>query len=187
ASHFSVRCAWQNGRPRKGSAVAIAETRARRAPSFDLFLDVEDLATAIHTGLEVDVMRTAQLTGILVFNIGCGGKGVGRAAEAALHRRGLAFWHCHGRYSEFNIVAPPERPREFISEGVARLYRASEPTWLGAFVSVAARCEYTPGTSAAGIVRDETQHLGGLYAQHGFAPFEVPDCREPLGRRTGGN
>ena len=56
---------------------------------------LQHLATAIHAGLQVDVMRTAQFAGVLVLDVGRGGEGVGGAAETALHRRGLAFWNGH--------------------------------------------------------------------------------------------
>src|SRR5690606_23504790 len=93
---------------------------------FRLLLDVENLPAAIHAGLEVDVMRAAQLARILVLDIGRGGKGVGRAAEAALHRRGLSFWHCHGRYSENSIsLRRQSGPERKISERGWALYRAS--------------------------------------------------------------
>src|SRR5690606_13089669 len=76
------------GRPSKYQKKRISA----RSP-FGLLLCREDLTAAIHAGLEIHVMRTAQLTRILVFDIGGVGDRVGRTAEAALHRRGLAFWH----------------------------------------------------------------------------------------------
>src|SRR5690606_21973539 len=83
------------GRPRE---YQIKRIRAKQP--FGLLLDREDLTAAIHASLEIHVMRTTQLTRILVFDIGGVGNRVGRATETALHRRGFAFWHCHGRYSE---------------------------------------------------------------------------------------
>ena len=56
---------------------------------------LQHLATAIHAGLQVDVVRTAQFAGVLVLDVGRGGEGVSGAAETALHRRGLAFWNGH--------------------------------------------------------------------------------------------
>ena len=44
---------------------------------------------------------------ILVLDIGGGGKRIGGTAETALHRRGLALWHCHREYS-VNRVSPPD-------------------------------------------------------------------------------
>ena len=68
--------------------------RSGRASGF-LGLDVQDLAAAIHAGLQIDVVRTAQFARILVFDIGGLREGVGRAAESALHRRCLSFRNCH--------------------------------------------------------------------------------------------
>jgi hypothetical protein len=58
-------------------------------------LDRQDLAAAIHAGLQIDVMGAAQLARILVLDIGRGGERIRRAAETALHRRGLSFRNCH--------------------------------------------------------------------------------------------
>ena len=60
------------------------------------FLRRQHLAAAIHAGLQVDVMRTAHFAGVLVLDIGRGLERVGRAAHAALGRRGFSFWHSHG-------------------------------------------------------------------------------------------
>src|SRR5215204_2373996 len=57
---------------------------------------LEDLATAVHAGLEVDVVRSAKLARILVLDIGRGFERVGRAAHAAARRRGLSFRNGHG-------------------------------------------------------------------------------------------
>src|SRR5690606_10620153 len=99
---------------------------------FGLLLDRQDLATAIHAGLEVDVMRTTQLARILVFDIGGVGDRVGRAAEAALHRRGLAFWHSHNRYSENQNRCAAESGQRRVSVRIGGLYRARLAAWLGA-------------------------------------------------------
>src|SRR5436309_12826900 len=58
-------------------------------------LGLENLLAAIHAGLEIDVMRTAQLARILVLDIGGGSDRIGGAAESAFHRRSLAFWNGH--------------------------------------------------------------------------------------------
>src|SRR3546814_5984659 len=44
----------------------------RREGRSDLFLDLQDLPTAIHAGLQVDVVRAVQLAGIRALDIGVG-------------------------------------------------------------------------------------------------------------------
>src|SRR5271163_145393 len=56
----------------------------------------QHLAAAIHPGLEVDVVWTAQFAGILVLDIGWRLKRIGRSAHAAPRRRSLSFRHGHG-------------------------------------------------------------------------------------------
>ncbi len=58
-------------------------------------LQVQHLPAAIHAGLEVDVMGTAQLAGILVLDIRRGFQRVGGAAETTLHRRGFSLRNSH--------------------------------------------------------------------------------------------
>src|SRR5271166_121713 len=58
-------------------------------------LRLQDLAAAIHPGLQVDVMGTAQLARILVFDISRSLEGVGRAAHAAARRGGFASGDGH--------------------------------------------------------------------------------------------
>src|SRR5690606_40043399 len=64
-----------------------------------------------YAGLQVDMMRTAHLAGILVLDIGRGLQRVGRAAHAALRRRGLSFWYSHGTCSTVKGQRARERPR----------------------------------------------------------------------------
>src|SRR5215204_2921454 len=59
-------------------------------------LHLEDLAAAVHAGLEVDMVRAAKLARILVLDIGRGFERVGRAAHAAARRRGLSSRNGHG-------------------------------------------------------------------------------------------
>src|SRR5215831_12700030 len=69
-----------NGSSRRGKAMrymgSASFARACRSQSLaggarsGLFLRLEDLAAAVHAGLEIDVMRPAQLAGILVLDIG---------------------------------------------------------------------------------------------------------------------
>src|SRR5260370_550527 len=53
------------------------------------------LPDTINAGLEIDVMRTAQLAGILVFDIGRPLERVGRAAHPTPGGRGLSFRDSH--------------------------------------------------------------------------------------------
>src|SRR5262249_28496248 len=62
--------------------------RSGSAPS-DFLFRLEHLAAAIHAGLEIDMVRAAQLAGILVLDIGRRREGVGRAAHAAERGRGV--------------------------------------------------------------------------------------------------
>src|SRR5690606_6107097 len=59
------------------------------------FLRLQNLAAAVHARLQVDVVWTAQLTGILVLDVGRSLQGIGRTAHAALGRRSLSFRYCH--------------------------------------------------------------------------------------------
>src|SRR5690606_7019873 len=85
-----------NGKPRQSRF-----SRARSA-----VLRREDLTAAIHAGLEINVVRTAQLAAVLVFDIGGRLERIRRTAEATLHRRRLPLGHCHGSNSISKSVAP---------------------------------------------------------------------------------
>jgi hypothetical protein len=78
----------------KPGSISSDSLSFKRGSGF-LGLDVEDLAAAIHAGLQIDVVGTAQFARILVFDIGGLCERVSRAAEAALHRRCLSFRNCH--------------------------------------------------------------------------------------------
>src|SRR5690606_34386041 len=78
---------------------------------------------AIHAGLQVDVMRTTHLAGILVLDIGRGLQRIGRTAHAALGRRGFSFGYGHGTSSILPALAArwaETRARTFMK--VACLY-----------------------------------------------------------------
>src|ERR1700730_12943417 len=64
-------------------------------PKSGFGLDLEYLAAAIHAGLQVDVVRTAQFARILVLDIGRARQSIGGAALTALHGRGLSFRNGH--------------------------------------------------------------------------------------------
>src|SRR4030081_1722372 len=83
-------------KPPRAGAGEPACVRMANAAGSNLGLRLENLAPAIQAGLEINVVRTAQLARILVFDIGRGLEGVGGAAHAAPRRRGLLSWHGHG-------------------------------------------------------------------------------------------
>src|SRR5215218_4868459 len=72
---------------------------------------LEDLAAAVHAGLEVDVVRAAKLARILVLDIGRGLERVGRAAHAAARRRGLSFRNGHGSSPVVWATVKSEAPK----------------------------------------------------------------------------
>ncbi|VTZ62402.1 hypothetical protein EMEDMD4_380063 [Sinorhizobium medicae] len=59
------------------------------------FLRRQNLAAAIHAGLQVDVMRAAQFAGILVFDVGRSLEGVSGTAHATLGRARFSFRYSH--------------------------------------------------------------------------------------------
>jgi hypothetical protein len=63
--------------------------------SFFLGLLGENLAAAVHPGLEIDMMRAPQLARILVFHVGRRLERIGRTPESALHPGGFAFGNGH--------------------------------------------------------------------------------------------
>ena len=62
-------------------------------------LHIEDLAAIIHASLEIDMVRTAALAGLLVFDMHGSAKSVVRTALIALHARNFFPWNSHGSYS----------------------------------------------------------------------------------------
>src|SRR5829696_7233149 len=77
---------------------------------------LEDLAAAVHAGLEVDVVRAAKLARILVLDIGRGLQRVGRAAHAAARRRGLSFRNGHGSSPVVWATVKSEAPNRWTPE-----------------------------------------------------------------------
>ncbi len=65
------------------------------------FLRRQNLTTAIHAGLQVDVVRTTQFAGVLVFDVGRSLQGVSRAAHTALGRARFSLRYSHSRYSMY--------------------------------------------------------------------------------------
>ena len=65
--------------------MAVRPPAAPRASAFGLRLD--DLAALVHAGLAVEMVRTAQFAGILVFDVGGLLEGVGGTPHAATRRR----------------------------------------------------------------------------------------------------
>src|SRR6185369_3079122 len=64
-----------------------------------LALFLQHLPATIHAGLEVDVMRAAQLPGILVLDVARALQRVGRPPHAAPRRRSFPLGHGHDRLS----------------------------------------------------------------------------------------
>src|SRR6476620_3993606 len=58
-------------------------------------LHLENLTATVHAGLQVNVVRTAQLAGILVLDVGRGLQGIGGATHAAPRRRRFSLWNGH--------------------------------------------------------------------------------------------
>src|SRR5665647_3200076 len=83
------------GTSSRGKPSANMEGFPRKTLGFGLHL--QNLTAFVHAGLQVDVVRTAQFTGILVLDIGRALERVGRTAHAAARRRGFSFRHSHGK------------------------------------------------------------------------------------------
>jgi hypothetical protein len=66
----------------------------------DIVARLKDLAAAIFTRLQVDVVRAAQFAGVRVFDVGIHRQAVVRTAHAAAGLRFLTLWDCHDRYPE---------------------------------------------------------------------------------------
>src|SRR4029079_13365474 len=67
--------------------------------TLDFRLRLENRPALVHAGLGVDVMRPAQLAGILVLDIGRTLQRIRRTAHAPPRRRRFLFWHGHGEIS----------------------------------------------------------------------------------------
>src|SRR5215208_1918285 len=77
---------------------SLGEAPRRPAPPMSrLAARLEHLAAFIHAGLQVDVMRAAQFTGIFVFDIAGLLERVGGAAHSAPGRCGFSFRDGHYR------------------------------------------------------------------------------------------
>src|SRR5258707_7504247 len=74
----------------------LQSAACNRRLDFGPFL--ENLPSPIHAGLEIDVMRAAQLSGILVFDVGRLFEGVGGPAHAAPGRRRSSLRCSHRRH-----------------------------------------------------------------------------------------
>src|SRR5215831_17854581 len=104
-----------------------------KPPSSDLGLRLQDLPAAIHARLQIDVVRAAKLSGILVFDIGRPLQGVGRAAHAASRGRGFPLRHRHG----FVLLLIKQNARSWrrlrFSLLGSRAYRGRRKRKLGAY------------------------------------------------------
>jgi len=86
------------------------------------FLNLHYLTAAIHTGLQIDMMRTVQFTSALVLDIGVAFEGVVRAAHVALRARDFGLWNGHRSSLSYRLGFPePEVP---IATGSASQTRA---------------------------------------------------------------
>src|SRR3954464_14256762 len=77
----------------------MAEPPPGRADDLDLALRLEHRPALVHAGLQIDVVRATQLTGILVLDIGRALQRIRRPAHAAPRRRRFSFRHGHGEIS----------------------------------------------------------------------------------------
>src|SRR5262249_30000908 len=91
AGTAGIACGFQSN-----AARASAPGSAPRRGASDLGFRLEHLAAAVHAGLEIDMVRTAQLARVLVLDIGRLLERVGGAAHAPPRRRGLFLRHSHG-------------------------------------------------------------------------------------------
>ena len=62
----------------------------------ETFLDLHNLTATIHTGLQVDVMRTMQFTRCFVLDIGIILERIMGAAHIALGACDFGLWNSHG-------------------------------------------------------------------------------------------
>ena len=63
--------------------------------TLEALFDLHDLAAAIHTGLQIDMVRTVQFAGGLVFHIGFALEGIVSPTYVALGARDLGLWNGH--------------------------------------------------------------------------------------------
>src|SRR5215471_6463439 len=101
----------------------------RPRPS-DVGFRLQHLPATIHAGLEIDVVRTAQLARILVFDIGRGLEGVRGASHAPPRRRGLFPWHGHGVVF-LELFVRRRQPAERRFRFGSRAYRGTRRATLG--------------------------------------------------------
>ena len=85
--------------------------------ALEALLDLHDLTAAIHTGLQIDMVRTVQFTCGLVLDIGVALEGVVRAAHVALRARDFGLWNGH-RSSLSSRLGFPE-PEVLVAIGSA--------------------------------------------------------------------
>src|SRR5262249_53149452 len=86
-------------------------------PPSGLLLRLEDLPTAVHAGLEIDVVGPAQLARILVLDIGRRRQRIGGAAHPAPRGRWFAFRNGHAvlSWSFGGVLRQPFAPPAFES------------------------------------------------------------------------
>ena len=80
------------------------------------------LTAAIHTGLQIDMMRAVQFTSALVLDIGVAFEGVVRAAHVALRARDFGLWNGHRSSLSYRLGFP--EPEVSVAVGSASQTRA---------------------------------------------------------------
>jgi hypothetical protein len=89
--------------PGKLGALPCAASHMRRHANtselraLNLLFRFQDLAAAIFSGLEIDVMGTPQFAGFLVLDIGWRDKRISGPSVAAFHARYFSLRDCHCR------------------------------------------------------------------------------------------
>src|SRR4051794_36434251 len=93
----------------------IGRASPGRASGLDLGLRLQHRPALVHAGLEIDVVRTAQFAGILVFDVGRALQRIRRPAHAPPRWRRFLFWHGHGEISS-KTAAPYAPDRQNLRE-----------------------------------------------------------------------
>src|SRR3954466_6807134 len=93
----------------------MAEPPPGRASGLDLGLRLQHRPALVHAGLKIDVVRAAQLAGILVLDVGRALQRIRRPAHAPPRGRRFLFWHGHGEISS-KTAAPYAPDRQNLGE-----------------------------------------------------------------------
>src|SRR4051794_3820466 len=96
----------------------MAEPPPGRSNDLDLALRLEHRPALVHAGLQIDVVRRAQLTGILAPDIAGALQRIRRPAHAPPRRRRFLFRHGHGEISSKNRGARCAEPSKLREAGL---------------------------------------------------------------------